>query len=217
MVRPASLPTRDHTRSGAGAARGRRQGAGQGSSVGHPLAERPSASVASSEENTALRTVLVAQNSQGNRSASNAAASDVEGQQKEPVADRGFQGSKDDVPCSRPPFHDSCNESEKLSFRNATDPLAAGNILVTRLYGPDGSGNSETAFCAPDVRDFGRGAGSGDTPDNRKPEDKSVPNWRLQSSAEDLPCPRRLRAALLSGSHGPTCCQPTSEERALWT
>ena len=48
----------------------------------------------------------------------------------------------------------------------------------------------EAASCAPDVRDFGRGAGSGDIPDNSEPEEESVPNWRLQSSNTNLLCSR---------------------------
>ena len=128
------------------------------------------------EDNTAPRTALIAQNSKGNRSASNAAASDVEGQQKESVPDRGFQGSKDDVPCSRPPFRDSCNESEKLSFGDITSPLAAGHILARKFSGLDQSGNSEEASCAPEVRYFGRGTGSDDIPDGSEPEEESVPD-----------------------------------------
>ena len=168
LARPASLTTRGRAaprseedehraRPGAGTGRFRGRGAGQGSPAGHLVAERPSASAAALEGNTAPRTALLAPSGKGNGGTRSADTPDIEDQRSESVADGRPRGSNEDVPCSQLPFHDFSNESEKRSLRNVTDPLAAGQILVARLYGPDGSFNSEATSRVLDVRDFEQG------------------------------------------------------------
>ena len=61
------------------------------------------------------------------------------------------RSGNDDIPCSQLPFHNLSDEGEKRSFRVLTDALAAGQILVARLYRPDDSFDSEAAFRILDV------------------------------------------------------------------
>ena len=64
------------------------------------------------------------------------------------------RSSNDDIQCSQLPFHNLSDEGEKRSFRVLTDALAAGQILVARLYRPDDSFDSEAAFRILDVQDY---------------------------------------------------------------
>ena len=137
------------------------------------MAKRAAASAGAWEESTAPWTSLLPPTSKGNGGARSADTPDTEDHQNESVADGKFRGSNDDIPCSRLPSHVFSDEAEKRSFRMITDSLAANQILVTRLCGPDNSG-----------------AGSADAPGNVELEDGSVTDWPPQGGSEDMPCSR---------------------------
>ena len=151
---PENLPSARPTSAGTGRSRGRR---GQGLRAGPFVAKRPSASSTALEGSFAPRTALPSPGGKGNGSTRCADTPDIGDRQSESVADGRPRGSNEDIPCSQLPFHDFSNESEKRSFRMITDALAADQILVTRLYGPDNSFYSETAFGVLDEQDREQG------------------------------------------------------------
>ena len=128
-----------------------------GLSAGRVVAEQVSSSPTALEGNLAPQRALRSPVCQGDRGTKRADTPGGGRQRSQSVDDRQPRGSHEDVPCSQLPFHDFSNESEKRSFRKGTDCLAAGQILVTRLYGPDGSFDSEAAFRILAVRDFRQG------------------------------------------------------------